>query len=95
MFWISWRASCGSRGAGSVEPLLALGEKAKLRKWEADWPVPIEGYLVDRLGPRRMLAMGGVLVGLGWIGAGRGWDFAHARDQSVDRRGVFVPNSCR
>ena len=35
------------------------------------WLVPFEGYLVDRLGPRLMLALGGVLVGLGWIGAGR------------------------
>ena len=35
------------------------------------WLVPFEGYLVDRLGPRLMLALGGVLVGLGWIGASR------------------------
>jgi MFS transporter, OFA family, oxalate/formate antiporter len=35
------------------------------------WLVPLEGYLVDQLGPRRMLAISGVLVGLGWIGAGR------------------------
>ncbi len=34
------------------------------------WLVPVEGYLVDRLGPRLMIAAGGVLVGLGWIGAG-------------------------
>jgi OFA family oxalate/formate antiporter-like MFS transporter len=34
------------------------------------WLVPFEGWLVDRLGPRVMLAIGGVLVGLGWIGAG-------------------------
>jgi OFA family oxalate/formate antiporter-like MFS transporter len=34
------------------------------------WLVPLEGYLIDRLGPRRMLAISGVLVGLGWIGAG-------------------------
>ncbi len=35
------------------------------------WLVPFEGYLVDRIGPRLMLAVGGVLVGLGWIGAGK------------------------
>src|SRR5439155_119406 len=35
------------------------------------WLVPFEGYLVDKLGPRLMLALGGVLVGLGWVGAGR------------------------
>lgn len=31
------------------------------------WLVPFEGRLVDRLGPRLIVAMGGVLVGLGWI----------------------------
>src|SRR5271157_4683112 len=34
------------------------------------WLVPFEGYLVDSIGPRVMLLFGGVLVGLGWIGAG-------------------------
>ena len=41
------------------------------------WLVPFEGYLVDKLGPRFMLAMGGVLVGVGWVGAGRA-DTLHA-----------------
>src|SRR5215831_9596124 len=31
------------------------------------WLVPIEGYLVDRFGPRWIVAAGGVLVGLGWV----------------------------
>src|SRR5579862_743155 len=35
------------------------------------WLVPFEGYLVDRIGPRLMLAIGGVLVGVGWVGAGK------------------------
>jgi MFS transporter, OFA family, oxalate/formate antiporter len=34
------------------------------------WLVPFEGYLVDRLGPRLVIGIGGVLVGLGWIGSG-------------------------
>jgi OFA family oxalate/formate antiporter-like MFS transporter len=34
------------------------------------WLVPFEGYLIDRLGPRRVIAIGGVLVALGWIGSG-------------------------
>jgi MFS transporter, OFA family, oxalate/formate antiporter len=34
------------------------------------WLVPVEGYLIDRLGPRVIFAAGGVLVGLGWIGPG-------------------------
>ncbi len=34
------------------------------------WLVPAEGYLIDRLGPRMVVTVGGVLVGLGWIGSG-------------------------
>jgi OFA family oxalate/formate antiporter-like MFS transporter len=34
------------------------------------WLVPFEGYLVDKLGPRLLMAIGGVLVGLGWIMSG-------------------------
>lgn len=30
------------------------------------WLVPIEGYLVDRFGPRMVVITGGVLVALGW-----------------------------
>ncbi len=35
------------------------------------WLVPVEGYLIDRFGARRVVAVGGLLVGLGWIGSGR------------------------
>jgi MFS transporter, OFA family, oxalate/formate antiporter len=35
------------------------------------WLVPFEGYLVDRIGPRLMLGMGAVLVGLGWVMSGQ------------------------
>jgi MFS transporter, OFA family, oxalate/formate antiporter len=34
------------------------------------WLVPFEGYLVDIIGPRFMLGIGSILVGLGWIGSG-------------------------
>ncbi len=34
------------------------------------WLVPFEGYLVDRVGPRLMLGMGGLMVGAGWLGSG-------------------------
>jgi OFA family oxalate/formate antiporter-like MFS transporter len=34
------------------------------------WLVPVEGYLIDRFGARRVVTAGGVLVGLGWIGSG-------------------------
>lgn len=34
------------------------------------WLVPVEGYLIDRLGARYVVSAGGVLVGLGWIGSG-------------------------
>ncbi len=31
------------------------------------WLVPIEGYLVDRFGPRPVVLVGGVLCALGWV----------------------------
>jgi MFS transporter, OFA family, oxalate/formate antiporter len=31
------------------------------------WLVPVEGYLVDRFGPRIVVMIGGVLCGLGWV----------------------------
>src|ERR1700723_243161 len=31
------------------------------------WLVPIEGYLVDRFGPRPVVLGGGILVGLAWM----------------------------
>lgn len=34
------------------------------------WLVPFEGFLVDVIGPRFMLGIGSILVGLGWIGSG-------------------------
>ena len=34
------------------------------------WLVPFEGYLVDKFGPKILVMIGGVLAGLGWVGAG-------------------------
>jgi len=34
------------------------------------WLVPFEGYLIDRMGPRLVIGIGGILVGAGWIGSG-------------------------
>jgi len=34
------------------------------------WLVPFEGYLIDLLGPRLVIGIGGILVGAGWIGSG-------------------------
>lgn len=31
------------------------------------WLVPIEGYLVDRFGPRPVVLVGGLMCGLGWV----------------------------
>ncbi|MGH8750662.1 MAG: oxalate/formate MFS antiporter [Burkholderiales bacterium] len=31
------------------------------------WLVPIEGYFVDRFGPKLVVMFGGVLVGIGWV----------------------------
>jgi len=35
------------------------------------WLVPFEGWLVDKFGPRLLVILGGVLAGLGWLGAGK------------------------
>src|SRR3979490_743478 len=35
------------------------------------WLVPFEGWLVDTLRPTLLVLLGGVLAGLGWVGAGR------------------------
>lgn len=34
------------------------------------WLVPVEGFLIDKLGARYVVTVGGLLVGLGWIGSG-------------------------
>jgi MFS transporter, OFA family, oxalate/formate antiporter len=34
------------------------------------WLVPFEGYLIDRIGTKVIMGLGGLLVGLGWIGSG-------------------------
>ena len=34
------------------------------------WLVPVEGYLIDRLGARWVVTAGGLLVALGWVGSG-------------------------
>src|SRR5882757_6843347 len=31
------------------------------------WLVPVEGYLVDRYGPRPVVMVGGILCGIGWV----------------------------
>ncbi|MGC2741668.1 MAG: oxalate/formate MFS antiporter [Candidatus Angelobacter sp.] len=41
------------------------------------WITPLEGWLIDRLGPRIFLTLGGLLVGAGWTGMG----FAHSLTQ--------------
>ena len=38
------------------------------------WITPVEGWLIDRLGPRIFLSMGGLLVGIGWTSLA----FAHS-----------------
>ena len=34
------------------------------------WVQPLDGWLIDRLGPRRFISRAGVLCGLGWAGMG-------------------------
>src|SRR5690242_10369715 len=35
------------------------------------WLVPFDGYLIDRFGPRPIMVCAGLLVGIGWVGAGK------------------------
>src|SRR5512144_883034 len=35
------------------------------------WLVPFEGYLIDKLGTRKVVSVGALMVGAAWIGAGR------------------------
>jgi OFA family oxalate/formate antiporter-like MFS transporter len=35
------------------------------------WLVPFEGWLVDTFGPKLLVMLGGVLAGMGWVGAGK------------------------
>jgi len=35
------------------------------------WLVPFEGWLVDKFGPRLLVALGGVLAAAGWFGSGK------------------------
>src|SRR5262245_22403093 len=38
--------------------------------WTQTWLVPINAYLVERFGARIVVSFAGVLVGIGWVGAG-------------------------
>ncbi len=58
---------------------LAAGLRARLSEVQLtftlfiltqSWLVPVEGYLVDLLGARIVVAVGGLLVGASWIGSG-------------------------
>jgi len=64
--------------SGLTVPLSA-GLRAKLSEVQLaftlfimtqSWLVPVEGFLVDRLGARIVVAVGGLLVGLSWVGSG-------------------------
>lgn len=53
--------------------LAAVGYAFTIFIFLETWITPIEGWLIDRLGPRLFLTAGGVLVGIGWTSMG----FAH------------------
>jgi OFA family oxalate/formate antiporter-like MFS transporter len=52
------------RGWTRVEILEALTIYFTLAQ---TWLVPVEGYLAERFGPRRLLVAGGLLAGLAWV----------------------------
>src|SRR5476651_2287659 len=50
--------------------LAGLGAAASLFLVFETWITPVEGWLIDRLGPRWFLTIGGILVGVGWTSMG-------------------------
>src|SRR5712692_3820239 len=55
------------------------------------WLVPFEGYLVDRFGPRWVVAIGGLLVGAaGWINSGASSRFLPGRGGLVGGGGAGI-----
>src|SRR5687767_12280774 len=46
---------------------VALGDAFSLFLLAQTWLVPVEGYLADRFGPRRLLLCGGVFAAVAWV----------------------------
>jgi OFA family oxalate/formate antiporter-like MFS transporter len=46
---------------------VALGDAFTIFLLAQTWLVPLEGYLADRFGPRRLLVCGGALAALAWV----------------------------
>src|SRR5712671_2699142 len=67
----------GTAMAQTTEAGGATGAGALSNRWVTlfvlleTWLVPFEGWLVDKFGPRLLVIAGGLLAGLGWVGAGR------------------------
>src|SRR5712671_1371004 len=67
----------GTAMAQTTEAGGATGAGALSNRWVTlfvlleTWLVPFEGWLVDKFGPRLLVIIGGILAGLGWVGAGR------------------------
>src|SRR5207302_1978508 len=66
----AWTLFTGPLGKQYHVPLAAVQVAFSAFVLTQTWLVPINGFLVDRIGPRAVLAVGGVLVGLGWLGPG-------------------------
>src|SRR3954449_9497202 len=49
------------------DPRVQLGDAFNFFLLAQTWLVPVEGYLADRFGPRRLLVGGGVLAALAWV----------------------------
>ena len=54
------------------------------------WLVPIEGYLIDKFGPRIMVVRSGVLVGIAWV-LNSVADFARSFSTSAPRSAASAP----
>ncbi|HWC16137.1 MAG TPA: oxalate/formate MFS antiporter [Terriglobales bacterium] len=67
----SWTLFTGDLTASLHTTLPAIQVAFSTFLLAVTWLVPFDGYLIDRFGPRPIMVIAGVLVAIGWIGAGK------------------------
>lgn len=67
----SWTLFTGELTASLHASLPAIQVAFSTFLLAVTWLVPFDGYLIDRFGPRPIMMCAGVLIGIGWVGAGR------------------------
>jgi len=67
----SWTLFTGELTTGLHASLPAVQVAFSTFLIAVTWLVPFDGYLIDRFGPRPIMVIAGVLVAIGWVGAGK------------------------